>query len=102
MPKFNADGLVPVIAQCAATGTVLMQAYMDLAAWEKTLETGQAWYYSRSRQRLWRKGETSGHTQAVVAVYLDCDQDCVLLKVSQTGPACHTGADVCFFQKVAG
>ena len=98
--KFNADGLVPVVTVDAYTNEVLMQAYMNKEAWEKTLQTGNAYYYSRSRQTLWRKGESSGHTQKVTEVRLDCDADCVLLRVKQTGPACHTGERSCFFQTV--
>lgn len=98
--KFDASGLVPAVAQDAVTGEVLMQAYMNAEALEKTLATGQAHYYSRSRKKLWRKGEESGHTQAVVKVTLDCDGDCVLLKVLQTGPACHTGNQTCFYREL--
>ncbi|MEA4852767.1 MAG: bifunctional phosphoribosyl-AMP cyclohydrolase/phosphoribosyl-ATP diphosphatase HisIE [Christensenella sp.] len=98
--KFNQDGLIPAIAQDALTGKVLMQAYMNREAYEKTLETGYAHYYSRSRQQLWKKGETSGHIQKVVSVALDCDCDCVLLRVLQTGAACHTGEYSCFFNQV--
>lgn len=98
--KFGKDGLVPAIAQEANTGVVLMQAYMNQEAFDKTLETGYAHYYSRARQKLWKKGETSGNVQEVVSVSLDCDCDCVLLKVKQTGPACHTGEYSCFFNQV--
>jgi len=98
--KFDKDGLVPAIAQDAASGEVLMQAYMNAEALEKTLATGQAHYYSRSRKKLWRKGEESGHTQAVVSARYDCDGDSVLLKVIQTGPACHTGEQSCFFNEI--
>lgn len=90
------NGLLPVVVQDAADGAVLMQAYMNEEAWNKTLESGDAWYFSRSRNELWRKGATSGHIQKVSKVLLDCDQDCVLLKVEQTGPACHTGNRTCF------
>ncbi|MCG8441033.1 MAG: phosphoribosyl-AMP cyclohydrolase [Caulobacterales bacterium] len=100
-PKFDARGLVTAVAQDAGSGEVLMLAHMNAEALAKTLETGQAWYYSRSRQALWRKGETSGHSQTVVELRVDCDQDAVLLKVEQTGPACHTGARSCFY-RVAG
>ncbi len=96
------DGLVPCIAQDALTGQVLMLAYMNEAALERTLETGQVHYYSRSRQALWRKGETSGHTQELVALGVDCDQDTLLALVDQTGPACHTGEPTCFFDHVEG
>jgi len=100
-PKFNADGLVAAIAQDAVTGDVLMMAWMNAAALEETLRTGRATYYSRSRRRLWRKGEESGHIQTVESVLVDCDQDTVLLKVRQTGAACHTGRRSCFY-RVAG
>ncbi len=96
-------GLLPVIAQDASTGEVLMLAYMNQEAWEKTLETGKAHYWSRSRQKLWLKGETSGHIQVVKDAYLDCDLDTILLKVEQIGgAACHTGHRSCFFNKVEG
>ncbi len=96
-------GLLPVIAQDASTGEVLMLAYMNQDAWEKTLETGKAHYWSRSRQKLWLKGETSGHVQVVKDAYLDCDLDTILLKVEQIGgAACHTGHRSCFFNKVEG
>ena len=95
-PKFNADGLIAAIAQDAATGEVLMLAWMNAEALSATLATGRATYWSRSRGELWVKGETSGHTQAVVEVRIDCDQDAVLLKVNQTGGACHTGRASCF------
>lgn len=97
---FNADGLVAVIAQRAATGEVLMLAWMNRATLEETLTTGQVTYWSRSRQKVWRKGETSGHLQHLVEAYVDCDGDTVLLKVDQIGPACHTGAPNCFFRKL--
>jgi phosphoribosyl-ATP pyrophosphohydrolase/phosphoribosyl-AMP cyclohydrolase len=99
-PKFNSEGLVPAVAQDARTGRVLMQAYMNKEAYEQTLKTGNAVYYSRSRKELWEKGATSGNTQKVTAVYLDCDQDCVLLEVISAGPACHTGEKSCFFEEV--
>jgi len=98
--KHNIDGLVPAIAQDAQSGEVLMQAYMNEEAVNKTLETGYAHYYSRSRACLWKKGETSGNVQKVVSFTLDCDNDCVLIKVKQTGPACHTGNRTCFFNTV--
>jgi phosphoribosyl-AMP cyclohydrolase len=97
----KAGGLVPAIAQDAATGQVLMLAWMNQEAFEETLRTGRAVYFSRSRQRLWRKGEESGHVQMVVEVRLDCDADAVLLKVQQAGGiACHTGRESCFFRKL--
>lgn len=98
---YDAAGLVTVVAQEAATGEVLMVARMTREALERTLATGQAWYWSRSRGRLWRKGETSGHAQRVLEVRGDCDGDAILLKVEQTGPACHTGHRSCFFRSVA-
>lgn len=98
--KFNSHGLLPAIAQDARTGKVLMQAYMNKEAYDLTLETGYAHYYSRSRQKLWKKGETSGNVQKIVSVSLDCDGDSVLLQVEQTGVACHTGEYSCFFNTV--
>ena len=101
--QWDANGLVPVIAQEAATGDVLMFAWMNRDALAKTIETGRAVYFSRSRQRLWFKGEESGHVQRVHEVRLDCDEDVVLLKVEQvSGIACHTGRHSCFFQKFEG
>lgn len=97
-PKFDADGLVAAIAQDAESGEVLMLAWMNAEALRLTLETGRATYWSRSRAALWVKGETSGHTQAVVELRVDCDQDAVLLKVRQTGGACHTGRESCFYR----
>lgn len=97
---FNEDGLVPVIAQDAKGHTVLMLAWMNREALRLTLETGDVTYYSRSRQKLWRKGETSGHIQKLVKAHLDCDGDTLLLLVDQTGPACHTGAPNCFFRPI--
>jgi phosphoribosyl-AMP cyclohydrolase len=99
-PKFDADGLVTCVATDARSGEVLMVAHMNAEALAKTIATGQAWYYSRSRAALWRKGETSGHTQRVVEMRIDCDQDAVLLKVEQTGGACHTGRRSCFYRAV--
>lgn len=96
------DGLVPCITQHARTGEVLMLAYMDEQALEATLETGQMHYFSRSRDELWRKGETSGNTQQLLALGLDCDQDTVLALVDPAGPACHTGKPSCFFTHVEG
>jgi len=97
-PKFNADGLIAAIAQDADSGEVLMLAWMNGDALAATLETGRATYWSRSRGELWIKGETSGNTQAVVEIRVDCDQDAVLLKVRQTGGACHTGRPSCFYR----
>ena len=98
--KFNDDGLVPVIAQRHAGGEVLMLAWMNRQTLEETLATGQVTYWSRSRGEVWRKGATSGHTQRLVEAWIDCDGDTLLLKVEQTGPACHTGAPSCFFRKL--
>lgn len=95
--KFDERGLICAIAQDSASGDVLMQAYMNEEALNKTLETGYAHYWSRSRQCLWKKGETSGHVQKVLGVTFDCDRDCVLLSIEQTGAACHTGSRSCFF-----
>ena len=100
--QFDERGLVPVIAQDATTGAVLTLAYADREALKKTLETGEAHYYSRSRQELWRKGATSGNTQRVVEVLLDCDEDALLYKVEPRGPACHTGEESCFFTTLGG
>jgi phosphoribosyl-AMP cyclohydrolase len=97
-PKFDASGLVAAIAQDAETGEVLMLAWMNAEALTRTLETKHATYWSRSRGEIWVKGETSGHTQEVVEVRVDCDQDAVLLKVRQTGGACHTGRESCFYR----
>jgi phosphoribosyl-AMP cyclohydrolase len=97
-PKFDAHGLVAAIAQDAETGEVLMLAWMNAEALQQTLATGRAVYWSRSRNALWRKGDTSGHEQHVVEVRVDCDQDAVLLKVKQTGAACHTGRKDCFYR----
>ncbi|MBT0565209.1 phosphoribosyl-AMP cyclohydrolase [Williamsia sp. CHRR-6] len=92
----NADGLIAAVVQERATGAVLMLAWMDDEALDRTLRTGRATYWSRSRQQYWVKGETSGHTQAVHDVRIDCDGDAVLLVVDQVGPACHTGTHSCF------
>jgi len=103
-PDFStADQLLPAVAQDAATGQVLMLAYMNRAAWEQTLATGEATYFSRSRGKLWKKGEQSGHVQKVHEVYVDCDGDTILLKVEQAGgAACHQGYESCFFRKWDG
>jgi phosphoribosyl-AMP cyclohydrolase / phosphoribosyl-ATP pyrophosphohydrolase len=100
--RFGPDGLVPVVAQERRSGDVLMVAYADREALERTLSTGLAHYYSRSRKTLWRKGETSGHQQRVAEIRLDCDGDTVLYRVEQSGPACHTGTRTCFSSAVAG
>lgn len=99
--KWNADGLVPVIAQDAKTRQVLMHAWMNREALAKTLETHQMVYFSRSRNALWRKGETSGHTQKLLKLWLDCDADTLLAEIEQTGVACHTGEMSCFFDPIA-
>jgi len=99
----NADALLPAIAQDALSGEVLMLAYINRIAWEKTLETGKAHYWSRSRNCLWLKGETSGHVQLIREILVDCDEDTVVFKVEQLGgAACHTGYSSCFHRKVAG
>ncbi|AQX14689.1 phosphoribosyl-AMP cyclohydrolase [Tessaracoccus lapidicaptus] len=95
--RYNADGLVPAVAQDADTGEVLMLAWMDAEAVRRTLATLRATYWSRSRQEYWVKGETSGHTQEVVSMAVDCDGDTLLLTVRQTGAACHTGNRTCFY-----
>ncbi|MDR3365200.1 MAG: phosphoribosyl-AMP cyclohydrolase [Clostridiales Family XIII bacterium] len=96
---FKKQELIPAIVQEARTGEVLMLAYMNEESLAKTLETGYTWFFSRSRQRLWQKGEESGHVQRVASITGDCDDDTLLVKVEQTGPACHTGAPTCFFAK---
>ncbi len=98
--KYNSAGLIPAIAQDAETNEVLMMAWMNAEAVEKTLETGRATYWSRSRQAFWIKGETSGHTQELVDLRIDCDRDTVLLVVRQTGAACHTNRRVCFYTAI--
>ena len=99
-PKFDAAGLVTCVATDAATGEVLMVAHMNDEALRKTIASGEAWYFSRSRNALWRKGETSGQTQRVVEMRLDCDQDAIWIRVEQRGAACHTGRRSCFYRKV--
>ncbi|MCM8711452.1 phosphoribosyl-AMP cyclohydrolase [Clostridium sp. SYSU_GA19001] len=93
-------GLVPAIIQNYKTGQVLMLAYMNRESFEKTLETGTTWFWSRSRQKYWNKGETSGHFQYVKSISLDCDGDTLLIKVDQVGAACHTGEESCFYREV--
>jgi phosphoribosyl-AMP cyclohydrolase len=102
LPNFrDDDALLPVAVQDAATGRVLMLAYMNRAAWDATVATGEAVYYSRSRQRLWKKGEESGNIQRVRAAYVDCDADTILLQVDQVGgAACHEGYESCFFRRL--
>jgi phosphoribosyl-AMP cyclohydrolase / phosphoribosyl-ATP pyrophosphohydrolase len=96
--KFDERGLVPAVVQDAATGEVLMLAYMNAESLQKTIETGETWFWSRSRGTLWHKGETSGNTQRVVAISVDCDGDTLLVRVTPSGPACHTGERTCFFR----
>ncbi|MEO0402173.1 MAG: phosphoribosyl-AMP cyclohydrolase [Pseudomonadota bacterium] len=98
--QFNDQGLLPAIAQDADSGEVLMMAWMNEKAVARTLETGKVTYWSRSRQSFWVKGETSGHVQALVSMRVDCDRDCLLVQVRQTGPACHTGRRTCFYTDV--
>jgi phosphoribosyl-AMP cyclohydrolase len=100
-PRFDADGLLTCVATDASTGDVLMVAHMNAEALTRTIDTGEAWYFSRSRRQLWRKGETSGHLQRVVEMRIDCDQDAVWIKVEQAGAgACHTGRRSCFYRAV--
>ena len=101
-PKFDASGLVTCVATDATSGEVLMVAHMNEEALRKTISSGEAWYFSRSRNALWRKGETSGQTQRVVEMRMDCDQDAVWIRVEQVGAACHTGRKSCFYRKVEG
>ena len=100
MPKFGADGLITAISQDAETGVILMVAYMNEAALKLTLETSNAVFYSRSRQKLWKKGEESGHVQKVQQVLVDCDQDCLILKVKVDQGQCHVGYQSCFYRAV--
>jgi phosphoribosyl-AMP cyclohydrolase len=99
-PKFDASGLVTCVATDVASGEVLMVAHMNDEALRKTIASGEAWYFSRSRQSLWRKGETSGHIQRVIEMRMDCDQDAIWIRVEQTGAACHTGRRSCFYRAV--
>src|SRR6476620_9328206 len=100
-PKFDADGLVTCVATDSGSGELLMVAHMNAEALRRTIETGEAWYFSRSRKALWKKSESSGHTQRVVEMRVDCDQDAVWIKVEQKGPgACHTGRRSCFYRVV--
>lgn len=100
--KFDEKGLLPAIIQDYQSGQVLMLAYMNKDSLARTLESGKTWFYSRSRQRLWQKGEESGHIQVVKEIYFDCDSDCLLIKVAQTGVACHTGHYSCFYRSLDG
>lgn len=97
---FRKSVLIPAVVQEAGTGEVLMLAYMNEESFRKTLETGYTWFFSRSRGKLWNKGETSGHKQKVFSMAADCDFDTLLIKVEQTGPACHTGSHSCFFRPI--
>jgi phosphoribosyl-ATP pyrophosphohydrolase/phosphoribosyl-AMP cyclohydrolase len=100
--KINADGLIPAIVQDASTNEVLMMAYMNEESFSKTIESGQTYFYSRSRSEIWHKGETSGHFQNVKSIDADCDSDTLLIKVEQIGVACHTGEMSCFFNNISG
>ncbi len=97
---FKKSDLIPAIVQEDSTGEVLMLAYMSRQSMQRTLETGYTWFWSRSRQELWNKGATSGHLQKIVSIHGDCDDDTLLIKVIQTGAACHTGSHSCFFNKI--
>ena len=99
---FKKADLIPAIIQEDSTGDVLMLAYMNRESMKKTLETGYTWFWSRSRQEPWNKGATSGHLQKIVSIHGDCDDDTLLIKVIQTGAACHTGSHTCFFNKIEG
>lgn len=100
--RFDERGLVPAIIQDYQSGQVLMMAYMNEESLRKTIESGKTWFYSRSRQQLWMKGETSGHIQTVKDMFYDCDEDCLLIKVEQSGAACHTGHYSCFYRNASG
>lgn len=100
-PKFDANGLLTAVVTHAETGEMLMVAHMNAEAITQTQETGRAWFWSRSRQKLWMKGETSGHVLHVRDILVDCDQDCLWIKAIPAGPACHTGAPSCFFRRLA-
>ncbi|HCA71732.1 MAG TPA: phosphoribosyl-AMP cyclohydrolase [Ruminococcaceae bacterium] len=97
---FKKGNLIPAVVQEYSTGKVLMLAYMNRESFQKTLETGYTWFWSRSRQELWNKGATSGHVQKIVSIYGDCDDDTLLIQVIQTGAACHTGHHSCFFKPI--
>lgn len=101
-PRYDASGLITAVATDAATGELLMLAHMNADALAKTLETGEAWFWSRSKNRLWKKGESSGNVLRVVEARIDCDQDALWLKVDPAGPACHTGERSCFFRRIEG
>jgi phosphoribosyl-AMP cyclohydrolase len=99
-PRFDANGLVTAVVTDAKSGEVIMLAHMNAEALARSISSGDAWYYSRSRAALWRKGETSGNTQKIIEMRVDCDQDAVWIKVNQTGPACHTNRTSCFYRRV--
>jgi phosphoribosyl-AMP cyclohydrolase len=101
-PKYDANGLITAVASHAGTGELLMLAHMNAEALAKTIETGEAWFWSRSRGRLWKKGESSGHVLTVREMRIDCDQDALWLIVDPAGPACHTGEPSCFYRRVEG
>ena len=101
-PRWDAAGLITAVATDAATGEVLMLAHMNAEALTRTIETGEAWFWSRSRGRLWKKGESSGNVLRVVEARIDCDQDAVWLRVAAPGPACHTGERSCFYRRIEG
>ena len=101
-PRFDASGLLTCVATDAASGEVLMVAHMNQEALRRTIESGEAWYFSRSRNALWKKGESSGHTQRVTEMRVDCDQDVIWIRVEQKGAACHTGRHSCFYRKIEG
>lgn len=100
--KFDSQGLIPAVVQEGRSGKILMVAYMNAESLQKTVESGDTWFYSRSRQELWHKGETSGHIQKVLDIFVDCDADTLLVVVDQTGAACHTGSKSCFFRRLDG
>ncbi len=102
MLRFDDNGLIPAIVQDATTGEVLTLAYMNAESLRRTLESGQVWFYSRSRQELWHKGATSGNFLNLVAILKDCDEDALVVKVNPQGPACHTGERSCFFRSLEG
>jgi phosphoribosyl-AMP cyclohydrolase len=101
-PKYDANGLITAVASHAETGALLMLAHMNAEALERTIATGEAWFWSRSRGRLWKKGESSGHVLTVREIRIDCDQDAVWLIVDPAGPACHTGEASCFYRRLEG
>jgi phosphoribosyl-AMP cyclohydrolase len=101
-PKYDASGLITAVASHAETGELLMLAHMNAEALARTIETGEAWFFSRSRNRLWKKGESSGHVLTVREMRIDCDQDALWLIVDPAGPACHTGEPSCFYRRVDG